>query len=170
MARRSGSPSTIRGFMAKKSNKAEDDRKFVVRNKKAWHRFEVVDKFEAGIVLLGTEVKSLRDGGVALADAFGRFKKHELIVMNLHIAAYEKAAFGNHEPTRPRKLLLHMRELRRLRAKVEERGYTIVPLSIYFRRGLAKVELGLCRGKRTHDRRDSIQKRDEERSLRMDYR
>ena len=170
MARPAGRAPTIGGFMAKKQKKPEDDRKFVARNKKAWHRYEVVAKIEAGISLRGTEVKSLRAGGVALADAFGRFRKHELFLLNLHIAAYEKAAYGNHEPTRPRKLLLRKRELRKLRAKVEERGFTIVPLSIYFRRGLAKVELGLCRGKRTHDRRDDIRRRDEERSLRQQYR
>ena len=154
--------------MGKKSAKAEekDDRKFVARNKKARFKFLVLERFEAGLVLRGTEVKSLREGRAALSDSFGRFRGSELFLLNAHISTYDKAAYGNHEPTRPRKLLMRKRELKKLKAKVEERGHTLVALSLYFVRGLAKVELGLARGKRTHDRREDMKKRDAEREMR----
>ena len=150
--------------MKKKAD--EDDRKYVARNKKARFRFTVVDRMEAGIALLGTEVKSLRAGRVALADSFARFRAGELYLLNCHISPYDQAHRFNHEPMRPRKLLLHKREIGRLKTKVEERGHTLVPLSIYFVRGLVKVELGLCQGKRTHDRREDMKKRDADRELR----
>ncbi len=153
-----------------KAKDGEDDRKVVARNKKARHRFEILARIEAGIVLRGTEVKSLRAGRVALADSFARFRGGELWLQNCHIAAYEDGSWQNHEPTRPRKLLLHRRELRRLRTKMEERGLTVVPLRIYFTHGLAKVELALCRGKRTHDRREDLKKREAEREMRRAYR
>ncbi|RKZ45562.1 MAG: SsrA-binding protein, partial [Gammaproteobacteria bacterium] len=133
--------------MKKKAD--EDDRRFVARNKKARFRYEVVDRLEAGISLVGTEVKSLRAGRVALLDSFAKFRGGELYLVNCHIATYDHAHRDNHEPTRARKLLLRKREIRRLKTKVEERGHTVIPLSIYFVRGLAKVELGLCRGKRS---------------------
>jgi SsrA-binding protein len=150
--------------MKKKAD--EDDRKFVARNKKARFRYHVVDRMEAGISLLGTEVKSLRAGRAALADSFGRFRSGELFLLNCHISAYDKAFRNNHEPMRPRKLLLKKREIKRLKTKMEERGYTLVPLTIYFVRGLAKVELGLCQGKRTHDHREDMKKRDADREIR----
>jgi SsrA-binding protein len=150
--------------MARKDEK--DERRFVARNKKVRYKYLVVDRFEAGLVLLGTEVKSLRAGRVALADSFARFRSDGLYLLNCHISPYEKAFRDNHEPMRPRKMLLHKRELRRLKAKVEERGHTLVPLSIYFIRGLAKVEIGLCQGKRMHDRREDMKKRDADREIR----
>lgn len=150
--------------MKKRPDKA--DRKAIARNKKARYRFTILDTYEAGIVLRGTEVKSLRDGRVALADSFGRFRGNELFLVNCHISTYEKAFYGNHEPTRARKLLMSRKELRKLKAKVDERGLTIVALSIYFTRGLAKVEIGVAKGKRTHDRRQDMRKRDAEREMR----
>jgi len=150
--------------MKKKAD--EDDRKYVARNKKARFRYHVIDRMEAGIALLGTEVKSLRAGRVALLDSFARFRSGELFLLNCHISPYDQAHRFNHEPMRPRKLLLKKREIKRLKTKVEERGHTLVPLSIYFVRGLAKVELGLCQGKQTHDRRDDMKKRDADRELR----
>jgi SsrA-binding protein len=150
--------------MAKGSE--DDGRKVVARNKKARYRYHVEDRVEAGMVLVGTEVKSLRAGRVALADSFARFRGAELFLLNCHISPYEKAHRDNHEPMRPRKLLLHRRELKRLRTKVEERGHTLIPLSLYFLRGKAKVELGLCRGKRQRDRREDLKRRDAERELR----
>ncbi|MHC4470658.1 MAG: SsrA-binding protein SmpB [Planctomycetota bacterium] len=153
--------------MAKAS---KDGRHLVARNKKARYRFEIHEAVEAGIVLRGTEVKSLRAGRVALADSFARFRGGELFLVNCHISAYEPASRTNHEPTRPRKLLLKKQQLKRLRTKVEERGYTLVPLSLYFTRGLAKVEIGLVSGKRQRDRRQDLKKRDAEREMRQSYR
>lgn len=150
--------------MKKKAD--QDDRKVVARNKKARFRFTVVDRMEAGIVLVGTEVKSLRASRVALADSFARFRDGELYLLNCHISPYDQAHRYNHEPMRVRKLLLKKREIKRLKTKVEERGHTLVPLTIYFVRGLAKVELGLCQGKKTHDRREDMKKRDSDRELR----
>ena len=142
----------------------------VARNKRARYRFEIFEVAEAGIVLRGTEVKSLRAGRVALADSFARFRRGELFLVNCHISPYEPASRDNHDPTRPRKLLLKKQQIRRIRAKVEERGHTVVPLSIYFTRGLAKVEIGIARGKRVHDRREDIRKKDAEREMRRGYR
>ena len=150
--------------MKKKAD--EDNRKFVARNKKARWRYEIVDRLEAGISLLGTEVKSLRAGRVALLDSFAKFRGGEIYLVNCHISTYDHAHRDNHEPTRTRKLLLRKREIRRLKTKVEERGHTVIPLSIYFVRGLAKVEIGLCRGKRTRDRREDMRKRDADREIR----
>jgi SsrA-binding protein len=146
--------------------KEDEDRKVVARNKKAFHKFFVEDRSEAGIVLLGTEVKSLREGQVAMADAFARFRGDELWLLNLHIAPYERAGPVNHEPMRPRKLLMRRAELRRLRARIEERGFTLVPISLYFLRGILKVEVGVCRGKRGADKREDLRKRDAEMEMR----
>jgi SsrA-binding protein len=146
--------------------KEGEDRKVVARNKKAFHKFFVEDRHEAGIVLVGTEVKSLRAGQVAMADSFARFRGGELFLLNLHIAPYDRAGPANHEPMRPRKLLMRKAELRRMRSRIEEKGFTLVPLSLAFVRGILKVELGLCRGKRGADRREDLRKRDAEREMR----
>jgi SsrA-binding protein len=151
------------------SGKDDDSRKVIARNKKARFKFEVMDRIQAGLVLLGSEVKSLRDGRVALADSFARFRGDEVFLVNCHISPYEQASHFNHEPMRPRKLLLKKREIRKLKSKVEEKGLTLVPLSIYFTRGIAKTELGLCRGKRTHDKRQDLKKRDAEREIQRKY-
>jgi len=154
--------------MAKKPE--DDGRKLVARNKRARYRYEILSKVQAGLVLRGSEVKSIRQGRVALSDAFARFRNGELYLVNCHIATYDDASYNNHEPLRSRKLLLTKREIGKIRAKIDQRGQTIVPLSLYFTRGLAKVELGVCRGKATHDRRESLKKREAEREMRRSYR
>ena len=144
----------------------KDDRKYVARNKQALHKYFVEDHCEAGLVLLGSEVKSLREGRSALGDSYAKFRGAELFLLNCHIPPYDKAGPQNHEPLRPRKLLLRRPELQRLRTRVDEKGVTLVPLAIYFTHGLAKVDLGLCRGKRQHDHREEIRKRDADREIR----
>lgn len=137
----------------------------IAKNKRAWFEFEILQKVEAGIELKGTEVKSLRAGKVSIDESFGRIEDGEVFLHGLHIAIYEPATVMNHEPTRVRKLLLHRREIKKLAGKVEQRGFTLLPLSIYFRHGLVKVQLGLARGKSLVDRRESIKRRDEERQV-----
>ena len=145
--------------MAKQAKK--DGRKTVVRNKRAFHDYEIGDRYEAGMVLLGSEVKSLRDGNVNLSDAYAEIIQGEAYLVSAHIAEYAKAAYFGHEAKRRRKLLLNRHELRRLQVKLSERGYTLVPLSIYFKQGKAKVELGLGKGKRQYDKRESLKRRDQ---------
>jgi SsrA-binding protein len=141
--------------------------KLVCKNRRARQRYSIERTFEAGIVLEGTEVKSLRDGQADLADAYAAFQDGQLVLLNFHIAPYRSGGYVNHAPRRPRRLLLHQRELKRLIGRVVERGYTLVPLSVYFRRGWAKVELALARGKSGVDRREEIRKRDVEREERQ---
>jgi SsrA-binding protein len=144
---------------------ASESIKPIARNKKAFHNYQILDKWEAGIELQGTEVKSLRNGQVQMADSYARIDDGEVFLIGLHISPYEKTAYGNHEPTRKRRLLLHRREIRRLATKVNERGLTLVPLGLYFKRGLAKVELGLVRGKRQYDKRQDIKRREHQRAI-----
>jgi len=143
----------------------KDGVKVVVRNRRATFLYEILDRIEVGIVLVGTEVKSLRSGKISLADAYAALHGQELFLHNLHIGAYDKASADAHDPLRRRKLLLHRREIRRLMVKIQERGLTLVPLQIYFRQGRAKVELGLVRGKKKYDKREAIAKRDLKRDL-----
>lgn len=143
----------------------EDGIKPIARNKRAFHNYQIFDKWEAGIALKGTEVKSLRNGNVQMGDSYARIDDGEVFLIGLHIAAYDKTAYDNHEPTRKRKLLLHRREIHRLTVKINERGYTLLPLQLYFKRGLAKVEVGLARGKHHHDKRQDLKKRDHERQM-----
>jgi SsrA-binding protein len=145
---------------------AEDTKKLVCRNRRARFQYHLEDAFEAGMVLRGSEVKSLRAGSASLNEAYGRFRGEELYLVNAHIAPYAEANRDNHEPDRERKLLLHHRELRRLGGKVRERGYTLVPLEIYFKGSHAKVSIALARGKRLHDKRQTVAKRDSDLSLR----
>jgi SsrA-binding protein len=133
--------------------------KVVARNRKARHEYEVLEEHEAGLVLQGAEVKSLRDGRASFTDAFARVDEGEMWLHNLHISPYEKAYRDAPDPLRPRKLLMHRREIDRLRAKVQEAGLTIVPLDIHFRRGRAKIQLGLARGKKRYDRRETLKKK-----------
>lgn len=141
--------------------------KVVATNKKAYTDYEILETYEAGIVLKGTEVKSLREGNVHFKDSFCRFKDGELYLLNLHISPYRHGSIHNHDPERPRKLLLHKRELKRLIGKVQEEGVTIVPLKIYFNdRGFAKVEIAVARGKKKYDKREAIKKREMEKKLR----
>lgn len=137
-----------------------DDTKTIATNRKARFNYHIYDTFEAGIVLVGSEVKSLRDGRVNFRDSHATFKNAELFLVDLHIAEYPYANQFNHDPTRPRKLLLKRRELNRLKAKVEQQGVTLVPIRLYLKTGLVKVELGLAKGKRKYDKREEIKKRD----------
>ncbi len=139
--------------------------KLVARNKKARFNYELGDRYEAGMVLLGSEVKSLRMGKANLTDSYARVKNQEVWLMGLHISPYPWATHTNHEPERPRKLLLHRREIRRLVGKMNEQGFSLIPLSVYFEHGRAKVELALARGKKKHDKRQAIKRRDQEREM-----
>jgi len=137
----------------------------VASNRRARHDYEVLDTFEAGIALLGPEVKSLRDGKASLTDGYAVIRRGEAFLENVHVGPYEKAGRENTDPRRERKLLLHRAEISRLEGKLAERGLTLIPLRLYFKRGRAKVELGLCRGKRRYDKRESIRRRETERDL-----
>ena len=139
--------------------------KIVCQNRKARHDYFILDEYEAGIVLLGTEVKSLRLGRANVKDAYARIRGGEVFLHNMHIGAYPFAAYGNHDPLRPRKLLLHKDEIKRLTGKLEEKGQTLIPLQVYFREGKAKVTLALGKGKRKYDKREAIRKREEKREL-----
>jgi SsrA-binding protein len=143
----------------------ETGRKFIAQNKKARHDFAIEDVFEAGLVLLGTEVKSLRAGRASLVDAYGRVRDGEIWLEGLHIPEYTQGTWTNHEPRRTRKLLLHRKEIDRLISKTKEGGMTLVPLSMYFQDGHAKVEIALARGKRTYDKRQDMAKRDATREI-----
>ena len=155
--------------MAKKKKGAgaplEDGVKLVKKNKKAFHNFEILERFEAGIVLLGTEVKSVRDGLVNLDEAYGRIQEGELWLVGAHISEYDRRGYAGHEPKRKRKLLIHKREIRKLETKVKERGFTLVPLALYFKKGLAKVEMGLGRGRKLFDKREDMKKKDAAREI-----
>jgi SsrA-binding protein len=132
----------------------------VIKNKRAYFEYEIIDRFTAGIVLTGSEIKSVRAGKVNLTDGFCYFKKDELFVRNIHIAAYKYGGYANHNPLRQRKLLLRKSELRKLLSRVKERGLTIVPLSMYIsERGYAKMEIALARGKKIHDKRETLKEK-----------
>ena len=155
--------------MSADSTSASSGIHIVVRNRRARHEYEVLEKHEAGLVLTGTEVKSLRAGKANLQDAFARFERGELWLHNLHISPYEQGNRFNHDPLRPRKLLLQRRELRKLNSQVEQQGLTLVPLDIYFKHGIAKVTIAMVRGKKLHDKRDDLRKRDAEREMERAY-
>jgi SsrA-binding protein len=129
-------------------------------NRQARHNYFIDENYEAGLVLLGSEVKSLRDGKANLKDGFARIQKGEAVLLNVHISAYPGANQFNHEPTRARKLLLHAREIERLTGKTKERGFTLVPLRLYFKNGKAKAELGLARGKKLYDKRETLRRKE----------
>jgi len=139
--------------------------KIVAENRKARHNYFIEDTCEAGMVLLGTEIKSLRLGRVNLKDSYARIKNGEVFVYQMHISAYPFAYYGNHDPLRIRKLLLHKYEINKLYGKVNEKGFSLVPLKIYFQNGRAKMTLALVRGKRQYDKRETIRRRDEQRDL-----
>lgn len=153
--------------MAKSSadSASNASRKVIARNKQAFRNYAISDRFEAGLVLQGSEVKSLRDGRVNLNDAYAEVRSGEIWLISSHISPYPKATHVNHEPRRERKLLLHKKEIRRLAIKIDERGFALVPLEIYFSRGRAKVELGLGKGKRQHDKRAALRDRDVAREM-----
>ncbi len=137
----------------------------IARNKRARHDYELLESWEAGLVLVGTEVKSLRAGKGNINDSYGIVSNGEVFLLNLHIAQYSHAGRDNHEPTRTRKLLLHRREIRRLIGGVERKGLTLVPLELYFRGGRAKVRIALGRGKQAHDKRADLKQRDADREM-----
>ncbi len=138
----------------------ESGEKLVAANKKARHLYEFLEKHEAGLVLSGSEVKSLRAGRISFKDGYVKFQDDEAFLVGVHIAPYENAGYAGHEPERPRKLLLHAEEIRALKAKVEQKGLTVVPVRVYFKNGRAKVEIALARGKKVFDRRDDLKARD----------
>lgn len=146
---------------------AENERRVVVSNRKARHDYHVLDTFEAGISLKGTEVKSLRKGNANLLDSYAVVKNGEVWLLGLHISPYEQGNINNHEPTRTRKLLLQRKQIRKLIGNVREKGLTLIPLSIYFKGPYAKVELALAQGKKHYDKREAISRRDAERELRQ---
>ena len=146
-------------------NQPPDETELIARNKRARHDYEILDTYEAGLVLRGTEVKSLRNGKANLGDAYGVVKDGEIWLLNLHISPYEKGSAWNHEPTRTRKLLLHSSEIRRLIGAVERKGLTIIPLEMRFRRGRAKVIIALGRGKKLHDKRADLKEKDAQRDV-----
>lgn len=144
---------------------ATEENRVIAQNKKAYHDYSIGTRWEAGIVLTGSEVKSARDGRVQLRDSFGRFIKDELWMVGVNISAYDKGGYVNHAPGRPRKLLLNRIELTKLRRQVEEKGATLIPLSMYLKNGLIKVEIGVATGKKQHDKRAAIAEREEVRIL-----
>ncbi len=139
--------------------------KTIATNRKAAHDFNLEDRYEAGLVLKGTEIKSIRAGRVSLKEGYVQPRRGELWLIDVHIAPYEPAGRYGHEPKRPRKLLLHRREIDRLISRVQERGYTIVPLRLYLKEGRAKIEIALARGKRKYDKRQAIAKREAQRDV-----
>lgn len=139
--------------------------KVAAQNRKAYHDYFVEEKYEAGIELAGTEVKSIRAGTVNLKDAYCSVKNGELFVHGVHISPYEKGNIFNKDPERVRRLLMHKREIRKLHALVKQDGYTLVPLSLYFKESRVKVEVGLCKGKKNYDKRESAAKRDAQREI-----
>jgi SsrA-binding protein len=145
--------------------KEKDHIKLIAENRKARHEYFIEEQFEAGLVLKGTEVKALRQGRANLSDAYARFKNGELYVYQMHISPYSFAYYDNHDPLRVRKLLLHSHELRQLIGKLTERGFSLIPLRLYFRDGKVKMLLALAKGKRKYDKRETIRKRDEDREL-----
>jgi SsrA-binding protein len=144
---------------------AERGTKVIARNRRARHDYHIEDVYEAGLVLTGTEVKSLRAGRANLREGFVRIDGREAWLENVHISTYAQAGYGNHEPTRSRKLLLHAREIAMLVGKVKQKGYTLIPLRLYFARNRAKVEVGLARGKRQYDKRQALAEADAKREM-----
>ena len=139
--------------------------KIVAENRKARHSYFIEDTYEAGMVLLGTEVKSLRLGRVNLKDSYARIKKGEVFIHQMHIGAYPFAYYDNHDPLRKRKLLLHKNEIKKLYGKINEKGFSLIPLRVYFQNGKAKLTIALARGKRKYDKRETIKRRDQQRDL-----
>jgi len=136
-----------------------------IDNRRARYEYEILESLEAGVVLTGTEVKSIRAGGASLSEAYARFREGEAWLLGMHVPAYKQGSFSNVDPNRPRKLLLHREQIDRLQSRVGEKGLTIVPLRLYFTRGIAKVQLGLARGKKLWDKRAAVAKRDVEREI-----
>ena len=143
--------------------------KLISNNKKAYHDYFIDEKYECGISLVGTEVKSLRMGKCNIKEAFVRIQNEEVFIYGMHISPYEKGNIFNRDPIRPRKLLMHSYEIRKLIGKIKEKGYTLVPLQVYFKNSLVKIEIGLARGKKLYDKRNDIAKRDMKREAEREF-
>lgn len=148
---------------------AKEALKLIANNKKAYHDYFIEEKYEAGLVLHGTEVKSLRLGKCSIKESFIRIEDAEMYVYGMHISPYEKGNIFNKDPLRVRKLLLHKREILKLVGKIKEKGYTLVPLQVYFSNGRAKIEIGLARGKKLYDKREDIAKKDQRREAEKEF-
>ena len=143
--------------------------RLIANNKKAYHDYSIEEKYEAGIALAGTEVKALRMGKCSVKESFLRIENGEIFIYGMHISPYEKGNIFNKDPLRVRKLLLHREEIRKLEGKIAEKGYTLVPLQVYFKHGLVKVEIGLAKGKKLYDKRQDIAKKDQRREAERDF-
>lgn len=148
---------------------AKESMKLVANNKKAYHDYFVDEKYEAGLSLHGTEVKSLRMGKCSIKEAFIRIENGEVFAYGMHISPYEMGNIFNKDPMRPKKLLMHKSEIHKLLGKLKEKGFTLVPLQVYFKDGKAKIEIGLCRGKKLYDKRQDIAKRDQRREAEKEF-
>ena len=148
---------------------AKESMKLVANNKKAYHDYFVDEKYEAGLVLHGTEVKSLRMGKCSIKESFIRIEDAEVWVYGMHISPYEMGNIFNKDPLRPKKLLMHKAEIHKLLGKIKEKGFTLVPLQVYFKDGRAKIEIGLCRGKKLYDKRQDIAKKDQRREAEKEF-
>lgn len=162
----------VPGFLKSRQNgdtMAKESMKLVANNKKAYHDYFVDEKYEAGLVLHGTEVKSLRMGKCSIKESFIRIEDGEVFVYGMHISPYEMGNIFNKDPLRPKKLLMHKAEIHKLLGKIKEKGFTLVPLQVYFKDGRAKIEIGLCRGKKLYDKRQDIAKKDQRREAEKDF-
>src|SRR5690606_11773951 len=157
-------PCPSRTLMAR-AEQSESDIVPVAQNRRARHEYQIIDSWECGIVLKGSEVKAMREKRANITDAFGIVRKGEVFLLNMHVSPYDQASHFAHEPTRTRKLLLHKKEIRRLIGAVERQGLTLVPLELYFRNGVAKVRLALAKGKKLHDKREDARRRDDQREM-----
>ncbi len=146
-------------------DKEHDNERLICQNRKARHNYAVIDTLECGIMLVGSEVKSLRQGKVSIEEAYGRIKENEVWLVGCDIQEYVEANRFNHQPKRPRKLLLHRREINKFAGKAYQTGFTLVPLRMYFKEGRAKVLLGICKGKKQHDKREDMKKADSQRDI-----
>lgn len=148
---------------------SKESKKLIANNKKAYHEYFLEEKYEAGIALHGTEVKSLRMGKCSIKEAFVRIENNEVIIYQMHISPYEKGNIFNRDPLRPKKLLMHKAEINKLKAKIAEKGYTLVPVEVYFKGSLVKVEIALAKGKKLYDKRADIAKKDMRREAERDF-
>jgi SsrA-binding protein len=165
LLREDSSPNLLQTVPKKPPADSKHEIKSIARNKRARFDYHILETFEAGLVLVGTEVKSLREGKANISDAYGNIRDGEAYLLNLHISPYERGGYTNHEPGRTRKLLLHRKEIRRLIGAVERQGLTLIPLELYFKDGVAKVALALGKGKQLHDKRETERNRDAEREI-----
>jgi len=150
--------------------RSQEPIKIIAQNRRARFNYAVEESFECGIALQGSEVKSIKEGRVSFGDSFAEIRNQEVWLNNFHIAEYSQASMLNHDPDRPKKLLLHRQEIKRIDRRVREKGYTLIPLGIYLKHGLVKLELGLCRGKKEYDKRADIKARDLDREVRREFR